>query len=143
MQSLSDDHLSQSETVFVQPKRILKNDELTFITVAEDSLETKRVDPTSYSAKISNDSEDSKGEATSCETTICDGDEQDSSNSQPKRESMDTQNTTRRISKSQHEETQELTPEFIQQLQEVVTENEITKDAEALHNQQVSDCDCW
>ncbi|GFP97250.1 serine/threonine-protein kinase nek6 [Phtheirospermum japonicum] len=39
--------------------------------LTEDRLETKRVDPTSYSGKISHDSEDSKSGATSCETTAC------------------------------------------------------------------------
>lgn len=42
-----------------------------------DKLETKRVDPTSYSGKISHDSEDSKSGDTSCETTACNGDYQD------------------------------------------------------------------
>uniref|UniRef100_A0A5B6YV87 Protein kinase domain-containing protein n=1 Tax=Davidia involucrata TaxID=16924 RepID=A0A5B6YV87_DAVIN len=120
----------------VQP-RSLPNDKSTFIAMAEDNLETKWVDRTSYSAKISTDSEESKGEATSCETTICNGDEQDSSNSLPTRESTDTQNTSS-MPNSLHEEQKELTPKCIQQLQEVVIESEATKDPEALCNQEVS-----
>ncbi|KAL0346263.1 UNVERIFIED_CONTAM: Serine/threonine-protein kinase Nek6 [Sesamum radiatum] len=46
-----------------------------------DKLETKRVDPTSYSGKISHDSEDSKSGGTSCETTACNGDDHDNSDS--------------------------------------------------------------
>ncbi|KAL0316844.1 UNVERIFIED_CONTAM: Serine/threonine-protein kinase Nek5 [Sesamum radiatum] len=46
-----------------------------------DKLETKRVDPTSYSGMISHDSEDSKSGGTSCETTACNGDDHDNSDS--------------------------------------------------------------
>ncbi|KAG6411032.1 hypothetical protein SASPL_129106 [Salvia splendens] len=44
-------------------------------TLVEYKLETKRVDPTSYSGKISRDSEDSKSGDASCETTACNGDD--------------------------------------------------------------------
>ncbi|KAK6127371.1 hypothetical protein DH2020_038882 [Rehmannia glutinosa] len=54
----------------------------------EDRLETKRVDPTSYSGKISHDSEDSKSGATSCETTACNGDDQDNFDSLSLKESI-------------------------------------------------------
>ncbi|KAL8494079.1 hypothetical protein ACS0TY_025030 [Phlomoides rotata] len=55
----------------------------------EDLLETKRVDPTSYSGKISHDSEDSKSGDT-CETTACNiGDEHDNSDSSSLQESID------------------------------------------------------
>ncbi|XP_057770299.1 serine/threonine-protein kinase Nek6-like [Salvia miltiorrhiza] len=43
--------------------------------LVEYKLETKRVDPTSYSGKISHDSEDSKSGDASCETTACNGDD--------------------------------------------------------------------
>lgn len=55
----------------------------------EDLLETKRVDPTSYSGKSSHDSEDSKSGDT-CETTACNiGDEHDNSDSSSLQGSID------------------------------------------------------
>ncbi|KAA8518218.1 hypothetical protein F0562_015692 [Nyssa sinensis] len=119
-----------------QPRNLPNNDKPTFITMAEDNLETKRVDRTSYSAKISNDSEESNGEATSCETTICNGDEQDTSHSMPTRESTNTQGTT--MPNPFREEQKELSPECIQQVQEVVIESQATTDPKALCNQEVS-----
>ncbi|XP_073052218.1 serine/threonine-protein kinase Nek6-like isoform X2 [Primulina eburnea] len=44
---------------------------LDVVVLIEDKLETKRVDPTSYSGEISHDSEDSKSGVTSCETSAC------------------------------------------------------------------------
>ncbi|XP_059646326.1 serine/threonine-protein kinase Nek6-like [Cornus florida] len=122
----------------VQPRSSPKSDDPTFINMAEDNLETKRVDPTSYPATVSNDSDDSKGGVTSCETTICDGDEQDSSNSLPTKESSDTQITSRSKSNYPHEENEKLAPECVQQLQMDVSEGETTKDPEAFPNQEIT-----
>ncbi|XP_073132066.1 serine/threonine-protein kinase Nek6-like [Henckelia pumila] len=60
------------ENIDVQDLNLLDGDIL-----IEDKLETKRVDPTSYSGKISHDSEDSKSGGTSCETTACNEDNQE------------------------------------------------------------------
>ncbi|KAK4481717.1 hypothetical protein RD792_012626 [Penstemon davidsonii] len=54
----------------VQYPSLLTKDDVLF----KDKLETKRVDPTSYSGLISHDSEDSKSGDTSFETTACNGD---------------------------------------------------------------------
>ncbi|XP_051148435.1 serine/threonine-protein kinase Nek6-like [Andrographis paniculata] len=54
------------ENTDVQYPNLLEGDVL-----IEDRLETKRVDPTSYSGKASHDSEDSKSGDTRCETTAC------------------------------------------------------------------------
>ncbi|PIN19990.1 Serine/threonine protein kinase [Handroanthus impetiginosus] len=54
----------------------------------EDKLVTKRVDPTSYSGKISHDSEDSKSGDTSFETTACNGDDRDHFDSSLLKESI-------------------------------------------------------
>ncbi|XP_073043110.1 serine/threonine-protein kinase Nek6-like [Primulina eburnea] len=60
------------ENIDVQDLNLLDGDVL-----IEDKLETKRVDPTSYSGNISHDSEDSKSGGTSCETTACNEDSQE------------------------------------------------------------------
>ncbi|KAK6149182.1 hypothetical protein DH2020_016707 [Rehmannia glutinosa] len=74
----------------------------------EDELETKRVDPTSYSGKISIDSEDSKSGATS-ETTACNGDNRDNYDVSSLKESFCTMdastlpsNSLDRITKSEN-----------------------------------------
>ncbi|KZV50270.1 serine/threonine-protein kinase Nek6-like [Dorcoceras hygrometricum] len=61
------------ENIDMQDLNLLDGDVL-----IEDKLETKRVDPTSYSGKISHDSEDSKSGGTSCETTACSEDDHES-----------------------------------------------------------------
>lgn len=63
------------ESINTQYPNLLDGDAL-----IEDLLETKRVDPTSYSGKNSHDSEDSKSGDT-CETTTFNGDEHDNSDS--------------------------------------------------------------
>ncbi|XP_075517804.1 serine/threonine-protein kinase Nek6-like isoform X1 [Primulina tabacum] len=60
------------ENIDVQDLNLLDVDVL-----IEDKLETKRVDPTSYSGEISHDSEDSKSGVTSCETSACNEDNQE------------------------------------------------------------------
>ncbi|KAL8036898.1 hypothetical protein ABFX02_11G006500 [Erythranthe guttata] len=54
----------------------------------EYKLETKRVDPTSYSGKISHDSEDSKSGGTSCATTACNADDLDNFDSSSTKETV-------------------------------------------------------
>ncbi|CAA3006650.1 serine/threonine-protein kinase Nek6-like [Olea europaea var. sylvestris] len=73
------------ETADMQRQRLLEGD-----NSIGDGLETKRVDPTSYSGKISSDSEDSKSEKTSCKTTACNGDNQDNIESSSQKECTNT-----------------------------------------------------
>ncbi|KAL8133513.1 serine/threonine-protein kinase Nek6-like [Apium graveolens] len=94
-----------------------------------DNLETKRVDPTSYSAKISVNSEDSRSVETSYGTTICNGDEQESSQCLTPKASTDTQNSKASTS-SQHEEQEEFINGNIQQYQESGSERERTTEIE-------------
>lgn len=72
------------ESTDVQYQNLLDGD-----ASIEDELETKRVDPTSYSGKISHDSEDSKSGATSCETsTACNGEDLDNFDSSSTKDSI-------------------------------------------------------
>ncbi|KAL1554622.1 non-specific serine/threonine protein kinase [Salvia divinorum] len=58
--------------------------------LVEYKLETKRVDPTSYSGKISHDSEDSKSGDASCETTACNGDDLEMPSNEARSQEQDT-----------------------------------------------------
>ncbi|KAK1386645.1 Serine/threonine-protein kinase Nek6 [Heracleum sosnowskyi] len=94
-----------------------------------DNLETKRVDPTSYSAKISVNSDDSRSVETSYGTTICNGDEQESSQCLAPKASTETQNSKASTS-SQHDEQEEFINGNIQQCQESGSERERTTEIE-------------
>ncbi|KAL3534218.1 hypothetical protein ACH5RR_002679 [Cinchona calisaya] len=83
-----------------------------------EKIETKRVDPTCYSAKISNDTDDSKSGDTSCETIVCNGDYQDNSDSSSPKESINTTNSSCLLSNSQPEEQEKSTSEHILQFDE-------------------------
>ncbi|CAK9165061.1 unnamed protein product [Ilex paraguariensis] len=128
------------ENANMQPRSLWISDNPIFNTMAEDNLETKRVDPTSYSAKISHDSEDSISGDTSCETTVCYGDEQDNINCLSQKENTDLQNNTMDTSNSQHEEQKQPSAEFVQQLQEGDIESEATKNLEALAERKGESC---
>lgn len=60
-------------------------------TSAEDRLETKRVDPTSYIAESSNDTGGSKDGATDSETSVCNGDKQAEVTSISQKESTESE----------------------------------------------------
>ncbi|XAR68551.1 Non-specific serine/threonine protein kinase [Bertholletia excelsa] len=87
-----------------QMKSLNVNEKPAPVTVTEDNLETKRVDPTSYSANISDNSEDFKDEDTSGELTAFSGERDRSSNSLLQMESNYTQNPECWISNSQIED---------------------------------------
>lgn len=114
--------------------RSLSNDDTpALIAMTEDNLETKKVDPTSYSTNISVSSEDSKSGDTS-ELTACNEGKQSSFNSLSQTESNDTQNTgSSNISNSQlevdeHDKTSQASPECLKQSKEVDIERENTKE---------------
>lgn len=97
-----------------------------------ENLETKRVDPTSYSARIFIDSEDSKSGETSLGTTVYNGDEQESFLYSPQKESINTQHTETSTSNSLLGEQEE---SFISQhYQESVSERDIAMEFEASCN---------
>ncbi|KAL3533850.1 hypothetical protein ACH5RR_007371 [Cinchona calisaya] len=84
----------------------------------KNKLETKRVGPTSCSAKISHDTDDSKSGDTSCETIVCNGDYQDNSDSSSQKESINTVSSSWLLSNSQPEEQEKSSPEQILQFEE-------------------------
>lgn len=97
----------------------------------EDLLVTKRVDPTSYSGKISHDSEDSKSGDTS-ETTVCNGDDQDNYDSSSLQESIYTMDDLKRPSYALCEEQEECSLEHTAKLGKNDRESEKTIDEEPL-----------
>ncbi|KAM7509158.1 hypothetical protein LguiA_019611 [Lonicera macranthoides] len=96
------------------------NDNPIFVSTPEDNLETKRVDPTSYSAVISNDSEDSKSGVT--DTSVC----------SPQKGKPDTPNTEMGESRHQEEERAGPALEYVQQPHEGDIEGDTTKDVNSL-----------
>ncbi|KAI3446452.1 hypothetical protein Pfo_003117 [Paulownia fortunei] len=98
----------------------------------EDKLETKRVDPTSYSGKISHDSEDSKSGDTSCETTACNVDYQDNFDSSSLKESINIMDDLTVPSNELSEEQEEYSPKQTAKLEDADRESEKTTDVEPL-----------
>ncbi|KAH6826097.1 Serine/Threonine kinase catalytic domain protein [Perilla frutescens var. hirtella] len=90
-----------AESTDIQHPNLLDGDAL-----IEDLLVTKRVDPTSYSGKISHDSEDSKSGDTS-ETTACNGDDHDNHNSSSHQESIYMIDALERLANALREEQEE------------------------------------
>lgn len=115
-----------------------KKEKAAHITLSKDNPETKRVDPTSYSTSMSNNSEDSRGENMSCgELTASNGDKHCSSNSLSETEVRSC------ISNPQLEVEEQLkkneaASEYFQQLQEVDIEKVIVKDPETSSNQEIT-----
>ncbi|PSS15650.1 Serine/threonine-protein kinase [Actinidia chinensis var. chinensis] len=123
--------LSFDENSEDQPISLPKNDKSAPVTLPEDNLETKRVDPTSFSASISDNCEDSRSGDTNCELITCnEGNKQDSSNSSSQGASNDNQNTKSTISNSLLVE--------VEEPKEVDLEIENTKDPQSFYNQQVT-----
>ncbi|XP_057982433.1 serine/threonine-protein kinase Nek6-like [Malania oleifera] len=106
------------------------HDKPTFIAMAEDNLETKRVDPTSYFAKVSNAIDDSEGRSFTGETTVCNGHDKPIC-SIPKK-SGDCDNFTGSTSNSNHEKQEEPASGCVQQLQEINVTNTATEEQNVL-----------
>ncbi|KAK1397537.1 Serine/threonine-protein kinase Nek6 [Heracleum sosnowskyi] len=102
----------------------------------KDNLETKRVDPTSYSAKIFVNNEDSRSEETSFGTTTCNGDEQESLHFLTPKESTETQSSKAGTS-SQLGDQEELINGNNPQYQESGSERETETEIEALLNERL------
>lgn len=103
-----------------------------------DKLETKRVDPTSCSAKMSHDTDDSRSGDTSCETIVCNGDYQDNSDSSSQKESIQTANSSWLLSNSHPEEQEKSSPEQILQFEEGDMDSGRIEDWETLDGQHVN-----
>lgn len=91
-------------------------------------LENKRVDPTSYSAKIFVDGVDSKC-WDACELAICNGGDQ--SNPLLQEGNTNTPNSSRFMANTHSEEQEKVSVELVQQSEEGEGENDKTKDLEA------------
>ncbi|XP_047261098.1 uncharacterized protein LOC124894480, partial [Capsicum annuum] len=92
-------------------------------------LDTKRVDPTSYSVRISQDSEDSKsGEIT--EAAVCNGYDQQKTISQT--ETTITPSSSSSRAKTWSEEQEHVSPEHVSRFDEGDTKNNKTKELEVL-----------
>ncbi|GFY96263.1 serine/threonine kinase catalytic domain protein [Actinidia rufa] len=126
--------LSFDENSEKQSINLPNNDKSAFVTLPEDNLETKRVDPTSFSASISDNCEDSSSGNTNSELIACDeGNKQDSSNSLSQEASDDNQNTKSTVSNSHLVE--------VEELKKVDLEAENTKDPQSFYNQQLTEED--
>ena len=113
------------ENANVQPRNLQYNTKPTPLPQTEENLETKRVDPTSYSEEVSNAVEGSKGGSTSCTTTISNEDEQLNGILLTQKEGLDTKNSTRSTPKSQpgdeneqEESESESAPKHFEQIQD-------------------------
>lgn len=103
-------------------------------------LETKIVDPMSYSAKNSHhDSDDSKSGDTCCETIICNGDYQDHSDSSSQKGSTNTATTSSwQLTNSQPEEREKSSGEHLQLFDESDMDGERIEDIEMPKNEFVN-----
>ncbi|XP_057468417.1 serine/threonine-protein kinase Nek6-like isoform X1 [Actinidia eriantha] len=110
------------------------NDKSALVTLPEENLETKRVDPTSFSASISDNCEDSRSGDTNSELIACDeGSKKDSSNPLSQEASDDNQNTKSTVSNSQLVE--------VEEPKKVNLEIENTKDPQSFYYQKVTEED--
>lgn len=106
-------------------------------------LETKGVDPTSYSPKNSHhchDSDDSKSGDTCCETIICNGDYQDHSDSSSSQKGSTNTATTSswQLSNSQPDEREKASGEHLQLFDESDMDGERIEDIEMPKNEFVN-----
>lgn len=102
---------------------------------AEDNLETKQVDPTSYTVEVSDSLTGPKDSSTDSETSVCNGDKQADSNILPQKDGTEVEFISKSTPNSQHEE--EPTSEHFQQLQEVEVKLVTTKDQPTFGDQKI------
>ncbi|KAL2501687.1 serine/threonine-protein kinase Nek7-like [Forsythia ovata] len=124
---------------FEENTGILHRDLQHIDVLMEDKLETKRVDPTSYSGKISHDGEDAKSGDTSCETTGYNGDYQDNFDSSLHKESINAVDGSTLPSNTLPQEQEEYSPEHDPELEAIDREIEKITDLELLYNPHVND----
>ncbi|XP_022766734.1 serine/threonine-protein kinase Nek6-like isoform X2 [Durio zibethinus] len=124
---MADLHLSGSPTC----------DKQTSTASTEDSLVTKRVDPTSCAVEISNSISDSKDISTDSEVSVSNGDKQAQFNISPQKDA-DVESTSEMAFNSQHDEQEEEpTSEIIQNLQDGDIKSVSRKDEETFCDMQV------
>ncbi|KAG2683407.1 hypothetical protein I3760_10G030000 [Carya illinoinensis] len=123
-------HPSESNTD-MQPSKLPISDKPTVTASAEDNLETKKVDPTSYTVEIS--ANISTDESTGSEAPVCNGDGEADVGNTPQKGKPNNEIKLERTLICQNEE-MEQTSEHFNQLQEVDIKTMTTKD-ETFYNQ--------
>jgi NIMA (never in mitosis gene a)-related kinase len=94
--------------------KLPNSDEPTLTASTEDSLETKKVDPTSYTVEISNAINGSRDGSTDSEATVCNGDKQTDLTNSPEKESTNIEITLESTLNSQNKEREHTTEHFNQ-----------------------------
>lgn len=112
---------SLAKNIAVQFNNLPLDDKPTSSTSTEDSLETKKVDPTSYTMELSSSINDSKESSTQTETIDCSKDEQACFNGTTQKESTVCDLTSEMTASSQNE-IKEPADAHIQQAQEIDVE---------------------
>lgn len=124
-------HPSESNTD-MQPSKLPNSDKPTLTASAEDNLETKKVDPTSYTVEISVNISTDK--STGSEAPVCNGDGEADVGNTPEKEKLNSEITSQRTLDFQNEEMEQTTG-HLNQLQEFDIKTMTTKDEETFYNQ--------
>ncbi|XP_048225548.1 serine/threonine-protein kinase Nek6 [Ricinus communis] len=119
----------------VQQRKSSHIDIPTSTSSAEDNLETKRVDPTSYTVELSDSMTGPKDSSTDSETSVCNGEKQSDSSPLAQNDGTEIEFTLESTLTSQHEV--EPTSKHSQQLREVDVKIVTTKDQLHPCNQKV------
>ncbi|XP_068308377.1 serine/threonine-protein kinase Nek6-like isoform X2 [Pyrus communis] len=115
--------------------RYVTNIDNPVFTSSAEELETKRVDPSSCSVELSNDTDGSKDGPTDSEASVCDKQADTLSITEKENAGPDIEATSE--SNSQHEELEEPIASNFKQLQEVDAKTPNSEDGKAYENQQV------
>lgn len=127
---------SLAKNIAVQLNNLPLDDKPTSSTSTEDSLETKKVDPTSYTMEVSSSINDSKESSTQTETIDCSRDEQACFNGTTQKEST-VSDLTSEITASSQNEIQEPADAHIQHAQEIDVETGKSTVQNPISNQRV------
>ncbi|KAB2608174.1 serine/threonine-protein kinase Nek6-like [Pyrus ussuriensis x Pyrus communis] len=115
--------------------RYVTNIDNPVFTSSAEELETKRVDPSSCSVELSNDTDGSKDGPTDSEASVCDKQADTLSITEKENAGPDIEATSE--SNSQHEELEEPIASNFKQLQEVDAKTPNSEDGKAYENQRV------
>ncbi|KAH7512448.1 hypothetical protein FEM48_Zijuj12G0091800 [Ziziphus jujuba var. spinosa] len=123
----------------VMPRNVSSEDKPLFTARSEDKLETKRVDPTSYTIESSNATDDSKDGPTDSETSVSNGHKQTEFTSIGPKESTesDAEVASESTPNSQHKEHEEPAAKYFEQVQEADIKIVNIEDGKLSFNQEV------
>ncbi|XP_059462556.1 serine/threonine-protein kinase Nek6-like isoform X1 [Corylus avellana] len=125
--------------VDLQLIKLPNSNEPTLTASTEDSLETKKVDPTSYTVEISNAINGSRDGSTDSEATVRNGDKQADFTNSPEKESTNIESTLESTLNSQNKEREQTTEHFNQLQVDVRTVT--SKDEETFCNQVLNEAE--